>query len=204
VFQITKTDINGNEQTEPMAINQFDPQTGQYFNDMTIGEYSIVITEQPMQVTFENSQFTQALELRKNGVAVPDSVVIRHSNLSDKNEIIQQMSQQGQPPADPLVEAKKALIEAQTRKADADAVTKNVEGMFSATEAAKNIAMQPAVSPLADNLLSSAGFVDQDAAPIIPTAPEGLPVNPPETNTSPMYPANPATGMNQGIEGGQA
>jgi hypothetical protein len=64
--------------------------------------------------------------------------------------------------------------------------------------------MNPAIAPMADAMLLSAGFKDQNAAPIIPAAPagvaatEGLP-----QNTSPLFPANPAVGMNDGIEGGE-
>ena len=106
------------------------------------------------------------------------------------------------PQANPVDQAKVALIQAQTRKTDADATNKAVESQFSATQAAQNIAVQPAVAPLADALLKSAGYQDQDAAPIVPAVPEGLDVLPPEMNTNPMTPANPATGMNDGTEGG--
>ena len=203
VFRITKTDpMTGQEIDEKLPINQFDPASGMYFNDMTAGEYDVVISEQPMQVTFENSQFTQAMELKNAGVNIPDNVVIRHSNLSDKHEIIQQMEGAATPPADPLAEAKAKLLDAQTRKTLAEAVNKSVEGMFSATQAASNIAMQPAVAPLADTLLKSAGFVDSDLPPIVPEAPAGLQAMPPAENTNPLTPTNPATGMNAGIEGG--
>lgn len=204
VFRITKTDPRtGQEVDEKLAINQFDPETGGYFNDMTAGEYDTVITEQPMQVTFENSQFTQVMEMRTAGVNIPDNSVIRHSNLSDKHEIMQQMEGAATPPADPLAEAKAKLIDAQTRKTLAEAVNKSVEGMFSATQAASNISMSPQVAPLADTLLKSAGFVDMDLAPIVPSVPDGMEVMAPEANTNPLTPANPATGMQQGIEGGQ-
>ena len=204
VFRITKTDPRtGQEVDEKLAINQFDPETGGYFNDMTAGEYDTVITEQPMQVTFENSQFTQVMEMRTAGVNIPDNSVIRHSNLSDKHEIMQQMEGAATPPADPLAEAKAKLIDAQTRKTLAEAVNKSVEGMFSATQAASNIAMSPQVAPLADTLLKSAGFVDMDLAPIVPSVPDGMQVMAPESNTNPLTPTNPATGMQQGIEGGQ-
>jgi len=204
VFRITKTDPRtGQEVDEKLAINQFDPETGAYFNDMTAGEYDTVITEQPMQVTFENSQFTQVMEMRTAGVNIPDNSVIRHSNLSDKHEIMQQMEGAATPPADPLAEAKAKLIDAQTRKTLAEAVNKSVEGMFSATQAASNIAMSPQVAPLADTLLKSAGFVDMDLAPIVPSVPDGMQVMAPESNTNPLTPTNPATGMQQGIEGGQ-
>ena len=204
VFRITRADpLTGKEEDEALVINQLDATTGQYFNDMTVGEYDIVVTEQPMQVTFENSEFTQTLEMRREGVIIPDAFVLKHSNLSDKHEIIQQISAAGEKAADPMAEAKARLLDAQARKTLAEAVNKSVEGMFSATQAASNIAMQPAVSPLADTLLKSAGFVDQDAAPIVPAVPSGLPVMPPERNTNPLTPANPAVGADEGIEGGQ-
>jgi hypothetical protein len=173
---------------------------------MTAGEYDVIVTEQPMQVTFENSQFQQALELRKEGVRVPDPVLIRHSNLTDKHEIIAQMDAAPQAAPDPLAEAEAALRRARAekeaalaRKADADAVAKGVEGMYSATQAAATIAAQPSVAPLADDLLKSAGFIDRDAAPIVPSpgalaAMTGEPIDVPK-NTSPMFPprANPDT-----------
>ena len=105
--------------------------------------------------------------------------------------------------SNPVDQAKAELIAAQTRKTDAEAVNKSVEGMYSATQAGSQIAMSPAVAPLADKLLRSAGFQDKDAAPIVPeiAAPmEGI--APPEQNTNPLYPANPNVGMNRGIEGG--
>lgn len=242
VFQITKTDMNGQEVNESLAINQFDQATGMYFNDMTAGEYSVVITEQPMQVTFENSQFTQALELRKEGVQIPDTVVVRHSNLSDKHEIIQQMS--GSPSPEQIQEQidaavkealtkanidlknreldmKQPLIDAQVKKTNAESVNKGVEGQFGAIQTAQTITAIPQTAPLADMLLRSVGFEDQDGGTIMPNMPtpvvgampaqEGRPVDldpaqveaiqrsQPATsreilgrrNTSPQFPANP-------------
>lgn len=153
-----------------MPINQFDPATGMYFNDMTIGEYDIVISDQPMQVTFENSQFTQAMELRTAGVAIPDNVVIRHSNLSDKHEIIQQMDASNTPPADPLLEAKARLIDAQAEKTKAETVNKKVEAGFGAIQTAQTITAIPQTAALADVMLQSYGFEDANAGPIIPSA----------------------------------
>ena len=171
VFMITKTDPRtGIEEHEPMPINQFDPATGMYFNDMTIGEYDIVISDQPMQVTFENSQFTQAMELRTAGVAIPDNVVIRHSNLSDKHEIIQQMDASNTPPADPLLEAKARLIDAQAEKTKAETVNKKVEAGFGAIQTAQTITAIPQTAALADVMLQSYGFEDANAGPIIPSA----------------------------------
>lgn len=202
-FMITKTDpMTGKEIEDILVINQFDPSSGTYLNDLTSGEYETVITEQPMQVTFENSQFTQSIEMRKVGIALPDTAIVRKSNLSDKSEIIEQMQGAGAPPPDPLTEAKAELLKAQTLKTQAETTTKNVEGMFSATSAANQIAMVPSIAPLADAMLLSAGFVDANAAPAIPEVPAGVqPVAMPE-NTSPNFPPNPGIGINTGIEAG--
>lgn len=202
-FRITKTDPNtGKEVEEVLTINQLDPATGAYLNDMTSGEYETVITEQPMQVTFENSQFTQAIEMRDKGIAIPDVAVIRKSNLSDKAEIIEQM-QAAQSPKDPLAEAKAVLAQAQARLVDAQTVSERVGSMYSATTSANQIALQPTIAPMADQMLASAGFVDSNAAPVIPQATPGAEGVDAPVNTSPLFPPNPDVGIEAGIESGQ-
>ena len=203
-FRITKTDPEtGKDIDDMLTINQQD-ESGAMLNDMTSGEYETVVTEQPMEVTFENSQFTQAIEMRDKGILIPDAAIVRKSNLSDKAEIIQQMQGAGkeQPPPDPLIESRIKLLEAQARKTDADAAEKNVTGMFSATSAANQIALNPTIAPVADAMWLSAGGKDANAAPAIPEPQgaqglEGLP-----QNTSPNFPPSPEVGMNTGIETG--
>lgn len=203
VFRITETDpITGKEVENTIEINKPDGMGG-YLNDITMGEYDVVITEQPMQVTFENSQFEQALAMRKEGVKLPDATVIRYSNLADKHEIMATMEQSGEP-VDPTLEAKAKLMEAQTRKTDADTTARSVEAQYSAIQTAQVIATTPATSGLADQLLRSAGYVDRDAAPIVPQAPSGMPMGLPEqVSTNPMTPAppsSPSVGLMDGIE----
>lgn len=206
VFRITETDpLTGKEVEEVLEINKPDGLGG-YLNDITIGEYDVVVTEQPMQVTFENSQFEQALAMRKEGVKIPDTTVVRYSNLADKHEIMENMANSGEP-TDPTLEAKARLMEAQARKTDADTTARGVEAQYSAVQTAQVIATTPATSGLADKLLRSAGYVDHDAGPIVPQAPAGLPVAPPgaiPANTNPVTPANPGVGINAGIETPQA
>ena len=93
-----------------------------------------------------------------------------------------------------------ALTAAQTKVAEATAVTKNVEGMYSATTAANLVASNPLIAPSSDQILMSAGFVDADASPII--APVNAPALDIQENTNPMTPPNPDVGVNQGIESG--
>lgn len=102
----------------------------------------------------------------------------------------------------PAEEAKVKLIEAQTLKTKAETTTKNVEGMFSATSAANQIALAPSIAPLADAMLLSAGFVDANGPTAIPGVPEGVQGVPMPSNTSPNSPPNPDVGMDSGIETG--
>lgn len=211
VFRITETDPKtGKDNTTELVVNKYDPVSGNYLNDLTVGDYDVVITEQPMAVTFENSQYQQALDMKKAGVAVPDAVIVKHSTLTDKPGILEQM--QKPTPPDPLTAAKIALTMAQVDDVKADAVEKAVEAMFSGIRTAQTIAAIPQTAPLADQLLHSAGFVDKDAPPIVgappsigrmPTAGVDMP---PDQNTHPLFPPRPDhadVGMNTGIEGGQ-
>lgn len=206
VFRISEMDpTTGKEKEEMIEINKYDPATDSYLNDVTIGNYDAVITEVPMQVTFENTQFKQALDMRQQGIAIPDATIVRYSNLADKESIVEAMQSATTP--DPEADAKAELIKAQTRKADAEATSKSVETQFSAIQTAQVIATTPQTASLADALLKSAGYVDRDMAPIVPQlsaqaamgmAPLDMPTN--SNPLTPLNPTNPAVGMNAGIE----
>ncbi|AVQ81660.1 portal protein [Variovorax sp. PMC12] len=209
IFRITETDQFGNKVEQTLEINKPMPD-GSYFNDITVGEYDVVVSEQPMQITFENSQFNQALEMKEKGINIPDQIVVRYSNLQDKQEIIEGMTAAKAPPVDPLTEAKAALTQAQAAvakaqagKVDAETVEAKGRTMYSALQTAQVIAATPATALLADTLLGSQGFVDADGGTLVPelgttlpTAPEGLIPN----NTNPITPASPELGVAHGIE----
>jgi hypothetical protein len=224
VFRITETDPNtGKQLDQKYEINRFDPRTRTFINDMTAGEYDVVISEQPMQVTFENSQFEQAMEMRGKGIGIPDNIIVKHSNLADKAEILDQM-QNNAPQPTPIEQAKTALATAQAALAQANAdnlkataVNTRVTSQFGAVQSAQAIANLPAIAPLADKLLESAGFQDQTGGPPVPSpgatpgaaVPPGVPALPPgagtgiRKNTDPLTPAHPDVGADRGIEGGQ-
>lgn len=205
-FRITETDFATGKPVETaITVNEYDPATGTYKNDLTEGDYDTVVSEQPMAVTFEEGQFQQAMDMRKAGVALPDTVVVQSSTLSRKAEIVEEMRSASQAAPDPVAEAKAGLLKAQTTKTNADAVNASVTAMFSATQAANQIASVPAIAPLADALLKSANFQDADLPPIVPNAPEGIAAMPVDVaaNTSPNAPPRPEqpdVGVNAGIE----
>jgi len=228
ILRITEADPSGKETTTEIPLNW--PQAdSRILNDLTIGEYDVVVTEAPAQITFENSQFLQAIELNEKGANIPWSFIIGYSNLANKQEIVDAMSQQPAAPVDPTLQAKADLLAAQTQKAQADAgrsqvdaaksqasldllkaqtddtradtVSKSVTAQFSAIQTAATIAQTPATASLADALLLSAGYVDHNAAPIVPeydgTALGAIDL---PKNTNPLTPASPAVGLDAGIE----
>lgn len=204
IVRIAEKGIDGNTVYQPVTINQQMPD-GSIANDMTAGSYDVVITDKPLTVTWENSEFEQAMEMRKNGVRVPDWVPVKHSNLADKGEILKEL-RDNEPPPDPVAQAEAALKQAQARQADANATAKQIEAQFSATTAANLVVQQPSIAPIADQMLQSAGYKDANAAPIIPTPAAQQPGFAMAENTHPLLPPNPDRGMTatpqQGIGGG--
>lgn len=252
IIRITEKDSMGKPQTSELPINQ--PQAdGSTLNDLTIGEYDVVISEQPLAVTFDNTQFNQMKEigelLQKQGESVPAEWLVRYSNISDKSEFMQalnaakQANAQNQPPVDPSLQAKadlataqaalatakqdtekltQQLLAAQVSKTQNEGVQAGVVAIYSATQAAAEVAAMPQVAGIADEILGSAGFKDQDAPPIIAT--DGSAIQPPgqgagiaavappaptlaappqHLNTDPVTPAGPPSprvGADAGIE----
>lgn len=214
IMRITSSDDVGSQSTEEIPLNW--PQSDdRILNDLTIGEYDVIVTEAPAQITFENSQFLQAIELIERGIPIPPKFVIGYSNLANKRELVAEMSQPvSAPPVDPTLQAKADLTTAQAGKAQADAqktqaqidlikaetVSKSVESVYSSIQTAGVIASQPAVSSLADAILLSSNYVDHDAAPIVPEYAGTVLAADLPTNTNPLTPANPGVGLNAGIE----
>ena len=71
---------------EPMVINEMSPE-GQIINDLTIGEYDVVISTAPARDSFDEVQFAEALNLRQVGVGIPDDAIIEYSHLARKQEL---------------------------------------------------------------------------------------------------------------------
>ena len=96
IMTITKDAMTG--ETEDVGINQVDPTTGEILNDLSLGEYGIVITSVPHRETLEDSQFDQAIALREQGIKIPDSVVIDSSRLQNKADIMKKMDAEASSP----------------------------------------------------------------------------------------------------------
>lgn len=198
IIRINEPDEDGVDRRVALELNM--PQEdGTILNDLTLGEYDVEVTEQPYAVTFDNGQLEQIEKMVNMGVAIPPRYILKASTLADKSEIADALREQ-EGRADPVAEADAELKRAQARLAANTAVTKSVEAQFSALRTAEIIAAIPQTAAIADALLRSGGFQDQDAAPIVPQAPDGMQRLPePEESTNPLTPGNPEAGINAGI-----
>lgn len=126
---VTITNENFANDTQQVTVNQANPVTGEILNDLTLGEYSIVITSSPYRSSLEDSQFDQAKALREIGVQLPDSILIENSRLLRRGEIVKQLqaaasspqAQQQQQLNMRGQEAQVAKIEAEVEKTQANA-----------------------------------------------------------------------------------
>lgn len=90
--------INYTEELEPgqptveLAINAVQ-EDGSVMNDVTTGQYDIVIGTLPARDNFRDTQFAEALNLRNVGVMIPDYRVIQYSNLAHKDEVAAEVRQ---------------------------------------------------------------------------------------------------------------
>lgn len=120
VYNIVTDRLTG--ATEPLELNQVDPATNAIVNDLTLGEYHIIVTTTPAREAFEDSQFEQAVQLRELlGDEVPASVLVKNSRLLDRGEIMQQMEARAQSPeAQEQQAAQMELMRAEVAKAQAE------------------------------------------------------------------------------------
>ncbi len=134
--------------------------------------------------------------------------------LAQAMQMIEQLKQQlAQKHPPELVAAQVAKTQAEAARIEADralkevqATAKRVESLYAAMNTAQTAVTTPGVTPVADAIAQSAGFVDMNAGTIYPmgiaqqTIPQGGTI--PE-NTSPMFPGRPERGLMNGIESGQ-
>lgn len=128
-------------QTEQLVVNQPTPE-GAIVNDLTLGEYAVVVTNQPERDTFEETQFDQALRLRTEaGVQIPDKFIIQSSRLKDKAEIIKALDgDQNSPEAQAAARLKQRASEAEVTKLEAEALQKQSDAQLKAAKSQKELA----------------------------------------------------------------
>ena len=127
--------------TEQLTVNQPTPE-GMILNDLTLGEYAVVVTNQPERDTFEETQFDQAVRMRiEAGVQIPDKYIIQSSRLKDKAEIIKAMEgDQNSPEAQAAAQLKQRANEAEVTKLEAEAMQKQSDAQLKQAKSQKELA----------------------------------------------------------------
>lgn len=134
----------------PVAVNQMTPE-GIVINDLTIGEYDVIVGTAPARDTFDEMQFAEAIELRTAGVPIPDDMIVEYSHLSRKADIAQRIRiMQGmEPPSQEEQKVKSFKMQAEIQKiqleiARMEAEVKNMDSITQLNAAkAQNSTMDP-------------------------------------------------------------
>ena len=132
---ITKNSATG--EVETFSINQATAE-GQIKNDLTLGEYDVVVSSVPVRETLEDSQFEQAMALRQAGIQIPDSVLIEASRLQRKTEILRLLQgDQNSPEAQAQRELEQRAREAEVAKTEGEAQSRLADAQLKGARARK-------------------------------------------------------------------
>lgn len=79
------TDLEPGVTDEEIIINQ--ETADGIVNDVTTGRYKVVVTQQPVIDNYRDNQRQQLLEMRQLGIMIPDHLIVKYSDLQDKDEL---------------------------------------------------------------------------------------------------------------------
>ena len=138
IMTITHDQATG--ETETFTVNEPDA-AGEITQDLTVGEYDVVVSSVPARETLEDSQFEQAMAMREAGVMIPDSVIVDASRLIDKKNIIQQMmGDQNSPEAKQKKMLEMRNITAEVAKTEGEAAAKHADAGLKGAKTQETIA----------------------------------------------------------------
>jgi len=127
---------------ETITVNQMDPATGEITNDLTLGEYDIVITSTPFRATLEDSQFEQAMAMRERGIQIPDDYIVENSRLTRKADLVKRLQGDSESPeAQKAAALKDRMEEATVVKLEAEAMAQQAAAKLSAAKAERELAL---------------------------------------------------------------
>lgn len=126
---------------EPMVVNQQTPE-GEIINNLTLGEYDVIVATAPARDSFDEVQFAEAISLRQAGVAVPDDAIVEYSHLARKAELAKRIrTLTGQePPTPEQAEAQAQAAQIQATQIQLEIAKLEAEVKKIQTEAAINVA----------------------------------------------------------------
>lgn len=134
IMSITSDRTTGDVET--FKVNEATAQG--IVNDLTLGEYDVVISSVPQRETLEDSQFEQATALREAGVKIPDKTLIKASRLMDKAQILEDMdAAASSPEAQQMQQIQMRGAEAEVGKTEAEIAQKHADAKLKLAKADK-------------------------------------------------------------------
>lgn len=126
---------------KPMKVNEMTPE-GEVINDLTLGEYDVLIGTAPARDNFDEMQFAEAIELRGVGVPIPNDMIVEYSHLSRKADIAERIRQQEgtAPPTEEQIQMQQFQMESQIRSTQLEIAKLEAEVTRLQTESALNVA----------------------------------------------------------------
>ncbi len=124
-----------------LRVNEMSPE-GAVINDLTIGEYDVIVGTAPARDNFDEMQFAEAIELRQVGVPIPDDMIVEYSHLSRKADIAERIRQmQGTaPPSEQQLQLQQFQMESQIRSTQLEIAKLEAEVTKLQSETALNAA----------------------------------------------------------------
>jgi len=87
-FRITRSNVRDNTVDVEVNVPQED---NTFLNDLTLGEYDVVVTPTPVRDTQEQEQFEQLRQLAELGWSIPVHLMVESMHLSRKPEVVQEL-----------------------------------------------------------------------------------------------------------------
>ena len=139
--------IQVTDETDPykprnkVKVNEMTPE-GEIINNLTLGEYDVVVGTAPARDNFDEMQFAEAIELRGVGVPIPDDMIVEYSHLSRKADIAERIRQmQGTaPPSEQEMQLQQFQMETQIRSTQLEIAKLEAEVTKLQSETALNAA----------------------------------------------------------------
>jgi len=118
IMRVAPDELNGEEAV--VEVNM--PNVyGQIVNDLTLGEYSVVVKSVPPKERQDEATYQRALSLREAGVPVPDWVLVESAGLPDPGRIMRDIEQARQA-QEPMAQLEQELKQLEARKTQAEMV----------------------------------------------------------------------------------
>tara|TARA_B100000900_G_scaffold415934_1_gene447961 strand:- start:816 stop:2921 length:2106 start_codon:yes stop_codon:yes gene_type:complete len=126
---------------QKLRINEMTPE-GEIVNDLTLGEYDVIVGTAPARDNFDEMQFAEAIELRGVGVPIPNDMIVEYSHLSRKADIAERIRQMEgtAPPSEEQIQLQQFQMESQIRSTQLEIAKLEAEVTNLQTSAELNMA----------------------------------------------------------------